>query len=135
VLPLGASKGPAPPAESPGASVPALPSGKKETAPARGHYKVFISHAGEQKRGFVSFLHAELERRCEVPVFVDELSLQPGEHAWSNIVHALENAAVGAARLPMRSEAKLHAVMLAPQDAVDRVRDGVVIYNLLCECK
>jgi hypothetical protein len=68
-------------------------------APAGGHYKVFISHAGEQKRGFVSFLHAELERRCGVPVFMDELSLQPGHHGWSSIVHALENAAVGEARL------------------------------------
>jgi hypothetical protein len=73
-------------------------SSQQADAPPLGHYKVFISHAGEQKRGFVSHLHPALERRCEVRVFLDELSLQPGHHGWSKIVHALENAAVGMAR-------------------------------------
>jgi hypothetical protein len=59
---------------------------------------VFISHAGEQKRGFVAFLREEFKRSYPaLKVFVDESSLEMGGNAMPAIEAALGDAFVGAA--------------------------------------
>jgi hypothetical protein len=59
-------------------------------------YQVFISHSGEQKRGFVDFLEAEFANRYpDVKVFLDEYCLKPGDHALKEIHAAMQDAHVG----------------------------------------
>jgi hypothetical protein len=58
--------------------------------------RVFISHAGEDKRYIVAFLHEVFkERYPEVEVFLDEESLTPGGAALPGIHAALGDAFVG----------------------------------------
>ena len=66
-------------------------------ASPRSQTSVFISQAGEQKKGFVDVLcHALTEEG--ISVFVDEHSLVPGTpEAWESIIEALTAAAVGVA--------------------------------------
>jgi hypothetical protein len=56
---------------------------------------VFLSHAGEQKRDFVSCVYTNL-KAWNVRAFLDELSMQPGERSnMRAIQQALQDAAVG----------------------------------------
>jgi hypothetical protein len=58
--------------------------------------QVFISHAGEQKRGFVDFLRKEFnDRHAALEVFVDQYSLKMGGSAMPAIEAALGDAFVG----------------------------------------
>ena len=67
-------------------------------ASPRSQTSVFISHAGEQKKGFVDVLYHALTEEG-ISVFVDEHSLVPGTpEAWESIIEALTAAAVGVAR-------------------------------------
>jgi hypothetical protein len=71
---------------------------------------VFISHAGEQKAGFVDVLWQEFGRKYPVlKVFVDELSLQKGEGAMPAINRALGDAFVGAWHLACLPHSVVHA--------------------------
>ena len=56
---------------------------------------VFLSHAGEHKRGFVAYLGEAL---CDdnIGVFLDEKSLKPGDQAWERTIYNLKAAPVGA---------------------------------------
>jgi hypothetical protein len=57
---------------------------------------VFISHAGEQKRGFVDFLLKEFkDLHPALEVFVDEHSLDKGGNALPAMNAALGDAFVG----------------------------------------
>jgi hypothetical protein len=57
---------------------------------------VFISHAGEEKRGFVDFLLADFNKRYPaLTVFVDDYSLKVGGDAMSAMSAALQDAFVG----------------------------------------
>ena len=69
--------------------------------PSKAQASVFLSHAGEQKKVFVDFLHGLLtEDPPGLLVFLDEYSLIPGTpDSWHSIVDALKVAAVGAAQL------------------------------------
>lgn len=58
--------------------------------------KVFISHAGEQKKVFVDVLHSFLEIEG-ISSFVDEYDLVPGNKNWAAIEKALKEATVGKA--------------------------------------
>lgn len=58
--------------------------------------EVFIAHAGEQKRGFVDLLRVLLRDIHALDVFVDEWSLQPGDHAPPIMRQSLAAAAIGA---------------------------------------
>ncbi len=57
-------------------------------------YDVFISHRGEIKHSFVSFLRAALER-AGAYVFLDEASLEPGDAAWDTMKEAARHCHVG----------------------------------------
>jgi hypothetical protein len=58
---------------------------------------VFLSHAGEQKRGIVSNLHSLLTKTYEVaPVFLDEFSLESGTYNEPAMLGAISGAPVGA---------------------------------------
>jgi hypothetical protein len=65
-------------------------------------YRVFVSHAGEQKPGFVAFLLEKFEREYPAlkgQVFVDERSLAVGGEALETIYTALQDACVGEEQL------------------------------------
>jgi hypothetical protein len=58
--------------------------------------RVFICHAGEQKRGFVAFLREAFnDRYPTLGVFMDEHSLEAGGEAMHDIEDALADAFVG----------------------------------------
>jgi hypothetical protein len=60
-------------------------------------YDVFLSHAGEQKPVFVDCLHTILTNvGAKVSVFMDEHSLEPGDHGWDEIDAAANTAHLGA---------------------------------------
>ncbi len=56
-------------------------------------YDVFISHRGDIKRSFVSFLRRSLGP-AHTCLFVDETSLQPGVDGWKTITEALRDCYV-----------------------------------------
>jgi hypothetical protein len=60
-------------------------------------YDVFLSHAGEKKGDFVDCLNAILKNNvgARVRVFMDEHSLEAGDHAWGEIEAAARNARIG----------------------------------------
>jgi hypothetical protein len=63
---------------------------------------VFLSHAGEHKRGFVDFLEVEFKKRFPaVRVFLDEYTLEPAGRAMDNIHAALQDAFVGERAAPV----------------------------------
>jgi hypothetical protein len=58
--------------------------------------RVFLSHAGEEKGGFVAFLHRAFKQQYpQLEVFLDELSLQGGGRAMPAIYDSLADAFVG----------------------------------------
>jgi hypothetical protein len=89
---------------------------------------VFISHAGEEKRGFVAFLREEFKRRYPaLEVFVDEYSLKMGGSAMPAIEAALGDAFVGAPPLlPV-----LRHVAISELMAVHRINE---IFAIACGC-
>ena len=56
---------------------------------------VFLSHTGEQKKGFVDFLHTLLEAYDVDPVFLDEHSLEAGTYNEPAMMAAVGAAPVG----------------------------------------
>jgi hypothetical protein len=65
--------------------------------PTGERYKLFLCHAGEQKRCFVDFLRARLESRYPgVRFFLDEYAMKPADGAMEEIHAALGDALVGA---------------------------------------
>jgi hypothetical protein len=78
------------------ASSSAITQGRAYQAPTGTVCRVFISHAGEQKRGFVAFLRKEFnDHHAALKVFVDESSLEMGGSAMPAIEAALGDAFVG----------------------------------------
>jgi hypothetical protein len=76
--------------------------------------RVFISHAGQEKRGFVAFLREEFKRsHPALDVFVDEYSLKMGGSAMPAIEAALGDAFVGATP-PQPLASKTTRLYLAP---------------------
>lgn len=58
-------------------------------------YDVFLSHAGQQKKGFVDILNTVLlSTPAKIKVFLDQHSLNPGHHGWETIVSAANSARV-----------------------------------------
>ena len=55
---------------------------------------MFLSHAGEQKRIFVDYLHDSLQNKG-IESFLDEYSLMHGHNSWEQINEALDAADVG----------------------------------------
>jgi hypothetical protein len=78
--------------------------------PAGERYKLFLCHAGEEKRGFVAFL-AERLKSCypAVRIFLDEYALKPTDGAMEAIHAALGDALVGASGLNPYIPASLHS--------------------------
>jgi hypothetical protein len=75
---------------------------------------VFISHAGEQKRGFVDFLVAAFPPPLKV--FLDEYTLEAGNDAMPAIDASLKDALVGEPppwSMRMRFPAAVHSVITA----------------------
>jgi hypothetical protein len=80
-----------------GADANSITQGREYRPPTGRQCRVFISHAGEEKRGFVAFLLEEFNRRYPaLEVFVDEYSLKMGGSAMPAIEAALGDAFVGA---------------------------------------
>ena len=63
-------------------------------------YDVFLSHRGDFKRGFASFLHARLDTNG-ITTFFDEFSLQPGDSADAVMTEAVDSCRIG---LPVLTE-------------------------------
>jgi hypothetical protein len=60
--------------------------------------RVFVSHAGEQKKGLVAIIREKLEgdfSALKDQVFVDEISLRGGDPAMTKIYESLREAFVG----------------------------------------
>jgi hypothetical protein len=73
--------------------------GPLNEAPTGKICRVFISHSGKQKRGFVAQLEkAFKELHPTLKVFLDETALIPGDDALPSIHEALGDALVGACK-------------------------------------